>query len=235
MNFDFPADLLTSNNLPVAIFAAVIAVFVKRSAIFYFILAMLFGPLALLVLFASAFFLSASKPGTVDQAARDRLTRATPETRGAQTVSDRRRAKDAQSREQGERERIRGLLQEMRKHEANKGSGEASTGFLTGVARVLGKEAELDALMKPPASGRREASGASAARESSPARGVSRASERAPTAEERASRRAAEAEARARSRRESHERRHSKMPSSGLSPDDPNFLRGYRPKNNRIP
>ena len=54
---------------------------------------------------------------------------------------------------------------------------------------------------------------------------------------EAATRRAAEADRRAAERARSADRRRAppKTPPAGLSPNDPNFLRGYRPKNNRIP
>ncbi len=54
---------------------------------------------------------------------------------------------------------------------------------------------------------------------------------------EAATRRTAEADRRAAERARSADRRRAppKTPPAGLSPNDPNFLRGYRPKNNRIP
>lgn len=224
-DFYFPSSLFSMNNFPIAIFAAGLAVFFKKSVPFYFVIGLLFGPWSLIFLVLSAVFLRSGE--SPKSAPYDRTSRATPETRGAQTLTARRQVEASQAREGAERERIRGLLQEMRSRESQKrgDSGETSTRLLSAAARALGKEAELEALMKPPASGRKS--------ETSPRSAAQTAS--SGTRDERAARRASDAEARARSRRESHERRHSKMPASGLSPNDPNFLRGYQPKNNRIP
>lgn len=121
-------------------------------------------------------------------------------------------------KDSAEQARLRGLLEQMRSKEAAQkriGSEDTAKRLVGGIVKALGGEKDREVLNRPPASGKR--GGAELTRE------------------ERAARRTSDAEARSRSRRESHERRHAKMPSSGLSPDDPEFLRGYRPKTNRIP
>ncbi len=208
-------------NIGPAVLCAVAASFLGLSRALFFVLGLIFGPVAFVLLIGGFIFSKIMKRGAAERS--DAVTRATPQTRGSESNLN-------------ERQRIQALLQRVRDREEARKSGAdpegALGGLLGGAARLAGKEKELQEALEK----------ASRTRPDGGSSGIpsTRSAGRAQTAshqnrDERATQRRAEADARTKARQASHHARHSKMPSAGLSPDDPNFLRGYRPKNNRIP
>lgn len=225
------ADLAAA-NMGAAVICVVVASFLGKNRLIFFVLGLLFGPLALAILIGSSILGKIFGGFLRREEGSDAVTRATPETRGSAPRS---------RREEEERERIRGLIQGARDRKSaatSAATGDSMMSVMGGLARSLGKEEELRKILErasqPQSGSTRPGPPRTAAKGSG---GLpSRARREEPeTRVEREARRSKEAAAETRARDESHRRRHSKMPASGLSPDDPEFLRGYRPKNNRIP
>ncbi|MDD2867979.1 hypothetical protein [Neomegalonema sp.] len=236
MEFINPASVIpmAAGNIGPAVICAVAAGFLGLSRILFFILGMIFGPLAFGLLIGGFIFSKMLGGGSSAPGRSDAVTRATPQTRGQTPGAT--RAPQGQGREQTERQKIQALLQGLRERERAQKSGSgpeaALGGVLGGMARLAGKEKELKEALEQASRTRPETDSAGVPSTRSAGRAQTASHQ---TRDERAAQRRAEADARTKARQASHHARHSKMPSAGLSPDDPNFLRGYRPKNNRIP
>ena len=209
-----------AGNIGLAVVLTIGGIFAGRNPLVVFMLAAVgWWPVALAYVAVGFFFGKARTPPKIDPnvklpAARQSLTR-------SHEAADRSGTRDLlkQMREaESARKRVESAAPEPRSRDAFGGSTSTGGAGASGgvVAGLLNRA--------------REATGGSAG-------GTQPQGSRERREAESATRRAAEADRRAAERARMTERRRAptKAPPAGLSPNDPNFLRGYRPKNNRIP